>query len=104
VGQPGIKLMNHRMTVTEAIAEAGGVLRTGNKSKIVVLRRQADGMLQPIPVDVSKIYKGTAPDITYLVPGDQVVVPGNFFKTLQTIMSLTPILSFARVFTGGIGY
>ena len=32
VGQPGIRLMNHRMTVTEAIAEAGGVLSTGNKS------------------------------------------------------------------------
>ena len=29
VGQPGIRLMNHRMTVTEAIAEAGGVLTTG---------------------------------------------------------------------------
>ena len=105
VAQPGIRLMNHRLTVTEAIAEAGGVLKTGNKSKIVVLRRQPTGMLAQIPVDVSKIYKGTAPDITYLVPGDQIVVPGNFLKTLTTIMGLTPILSFARVFTGGaIGY
>ena len=34
--------MNHRMTVTEAIAEAGGVLTTGDKSKVVVLRRQTD--------------------------------------------------------------
>lgn len=105
VGQPGIRLMNHRLTVTEALAEAGGVLKTGNKSKIVVLRRQPDGMLAQIPVNVSKIYKGAAPDSTYLVPGDQIIVPGNLFKTLQTIMGLTPILSFARVFTGGaIGY
>src|ERR671918_2213078 len=37
VGQPGIRLMNHRMTVTEAIAEAGGVLGTGDKSKVVIL-------------------------------------------------------------------
>src|SRR6185503_3900742 len=48
VGQPGIRLMNHRMTVTEALAEAGGVLSTGDKSKVVVLRRQANGMLSPI--------------------------------------------------------
>src|SRR6185295_19614617 len=41
VGQPGIRLMSHRMTVTEALAEAGGVLSTGDKSKVVVLRRQA---------------------------------------------------------------
>ena len=101
VGQPGIRLMSHRMTVTEAIAEAGGVLPTGDKSKIVVLRRQADGALQPIAVNVSAIYKGRAPDNTYLVPGDQIMVPGNKFKTFQKIMSLTSVLSFARIFTGG---
>ena len=37
--------MNHRMTVTEAIAEAGGVLNTGDKSKVFVLRRGPTGML-----------------------------------------------------------
>jgi polysaccharide biosynthesis/export protein len=100
VAQPGIRLMSRRLTVTEAIAEAGGVLPTGSRSGVVVLRRQADGMLQQIAVNVSKIYKGQVPDNTYLVPGDQVVVPGNRFKTLQKIMGLSPILSFARIFTG----
>jgi polysaccharide export outer membrane protein len=98
VGQPGIRLMNHRMTVTEAIAEAGGVLNTGSKSKIVVLRRQSTGVLAQIPVNLDSIYKGKAADNVYLVPGDQIVVPGNKLKTLQTIMGLTPIMSFARVF------
>jgi protein involved in polysaccharide export with SLBB domain len=101
VAQPGIRLMTRRLTVTEAIAEAGGVLPTGSKSNVYVLRRQTDGLLQPIAVNVSQIYKGRAPDITYLVPGDQVVVPGNKLKTLQKIMSFSPILSFARIFTGG---
>jgi len=101
VAQPGIRLMSHRMTVTEAIAEAGGVLPTGSRSGVVVLRRKADGMLTPIAVNVSDIYKGKAPDTTYLVPGDQILVPGNKFKTFQKIMSLTPLLTFARVFTGG---
>jgi protein involved in polysaccharide export with SLBB domain len=100
VGQPGIRIMSHRMTVTEALAEAGGVLQTGNKSKVVVLRRQTNGVLSPIPVNVSAIYKGKAPDLTYLVPGDQIIVPGNKLKTLQKIMSFTPIMSFARIFTG----
>src|SRR5262245_14117002 len=101
VAQPGIRLMSHRMTVTEAIAEAGGVLPTGSRSGVVVLRRQANGMLSPIAVNVSEIYKGKAPDTTYLVPGDQILVPGNKFKTFQKIMSLTPLLTFARVFAGG---
>jgi len=101
VGQPGIRLMTRRLSVTEAIAEAGGVLQTGNRKKIFVLRRQANGTLAPIPVNVSAIYRGQASDSVYLVPGDQVVVPGNTLKKLQTIMGFTQVLSFARLFTGG---
>jgi polysaccharide export outer membrane protein len=102
VAQPGIRLMNRRMTVTEALGEAGGVLQTGDRSRVVVLRRQPDGNLKPIAVNVSAIYKGKAPDLTYLVPGDQVIVPGNKLKSFQKIMSFFPILSFARIFTGGV--
>src|SRR5437879_2542821 len=101
VGQPGIRLMSRRLSVTEAIAEAGGILQTGSKSKVYVLRKQANGNLQPIPVNVAAIYKGQAPDAVYLVPGDQVVVPGNSLKKWQTLTSFLPVLSFARLFTGG---
>jgi polysaccharide export outer membrane protein len=98
VAQPGVRLMNHRMTVTEAIAEAGGVLGTGDKSKVIVLRRQADGQLAQIPVNVSAIYKGRAPDTTYLVPGDQIIVPGNKLKKVREILGFANVLSFARIF------
>ena len=100
VGKPGIALMDHRMTVTEALAEAGGVLQTGDKSKVVVLRRQTNGVLSPIPVNVSAIYKGHAADNVYLVPGDQIIVPGNKFKTFQKIMGFASVASFARIFGG----
>jgi len=98
VGQPGIRLMNHRMTVTEALAEAGGVLNTGDKSKVVVLRRQSSGVLAQIPVNVSAIYKGKTPDSTFLVPGDQIVVPGNKLKKVKELLGFTQVLSFARIF------
>jgi protein involved in polysaccharide export with SLBB domain len=104
IAQPGIRLMNHRMTVTEAIAEAGGVLNTGDKSKILVLRRGPDGRLAQIPVNVSAIYKGKAPDNTYLVPGDQILVPGNKLKKFQQIMGFTSVLNFARIFGIPVGY
>lgn len=98
VGQPGVRLMNHRMTVTEAIAEAGGVLSTGDRSKVYVLRRQPTGFVAPILVNVSAIYKGKAPDTTYLVPGDQIVVPGNKMKKVREWLSFTSVLGFARIF------
>ena len=101
VAAPGIKLMSRRLSVSEAVAEAGGVLPTGNRSKIVVLRKQADGTLKPIPVNLSAIYKGQAADSVYLVPGDQVIIPGNRWKSIQKILSLTQVLSFANMFRGG---
>jgi protein involved in polysaccharide export with SLBB domain len=101
VAQPGIRSMTRRLSVSEAIAEAGGVLQTGDKKKVFVLRKQKAGNLTPIPVNISAIYKGQAPDSVYLLPGDQVVVPGNNLKKWQTLTSFLPILSFARLFTGG---
>jgi polysaccharide biosynthesis/export protein len=101
VAQPGIRLMTRRLSVTEAISEAGGILQTGDKKKVFVLRKQAKGNLTPIPVNVSAIYRGQAPDSVYLLPGDQVIVPGNSLKKWQTLSSFLPVLSFAKIFTGG---
>ena len=101
VAQPGVRLMSHRMTVTEAIAEAGGVLGTGDRSKVTVLRRGQDGVLAQIPVNVSAVYKGKAADTTYLVPGDQIIVPGNKLKKVQQILAFSNVLNFARIF--GLG-
>lgn len=104
VGQPGVRLMSHRMTVTEAIAEAGGVLSTGDKSKVLVLRRQQAGRMDPIQVNVSAIYKGKVADNVYLEPGDQIFVPGNKMKKFRELMGLTSVLSFARIFGAPIPY
>jgi polysaccharide export outer membrane protein len=98
VGQPGVRLMSHRMTVTEAIAEAGGVLSTGDRSKVYVLRRQQTGLVAPIQVNVSAIYKGKVADNVYLEPGDQIVVPGNKMKKIRELLSYTSVLGFARIF------
>lgn len=101
VGQPGIRTMTRRVSVYEAIAEAGGVLNTGDKSKVFILRRQTDGNLRPIFVNIKEIERGRAKEMAFLVPGDQVVVPGNKLKTWQQVMSLASVVSFARLFAGG---
>jgi polysaccharide export outer membrane protein len=101
VAQPGVKIMARRLSVYEALAEAGGVQNTGDKSKVVILRRQADGSLQPIRVNIKKIEKGDAKELVYLEPGDQVIVPGNRLKTIDKLGKLFSIISFARIFAGG---
>ena len=98
VGQPGIRIMTRRVSVLDALSEAGGVLSTGDKKKVVILRRQADGNVKPIPINFNDIERGKAKEMAYLVPGDQVFVPGNKLKTLQKVMSFLPVLNFARIF------
>jgi polysaccharide export outer membrane protein len=98
VAQPGVRIMSRRVSVYEALAEAGGVLPTGDKGKVVILRGQQDGNVRAIPVNIRAIEHGKAKEIAYLVPGDQVVVPGNKLKTVQKIMGILPILNFARIF------
>ena len=101
VAQPGVRTMARRYSITEALAMAGGVLDTGDKAKVVILRQQADGTVKPIFVNVKDIERGRARQMAFLVPGDQVVVPGNRLKTWKRVMDMLPVLSFARIFTGG---
>jgi hypothetical protein len=62
------------------------------------LRRQSTGVLAQIPVNLSAIYKGKTPDSTYLMPGDQIVVPGNRLKKVRELLSFSSVLSFGRIF------
>lgn len=101
VAQPGVRVMNRRLSVVEALNDAGGVLGTGDKKKVVVLHWDADRMVKQIRVDVAAIEKGKAPDNYFLSPGDQIFVPGNRWKRVESIIKLAPILSFARIFSGG---
>ena len=101
VAQPGIRPMSRRLSVTEALALSGGVLDTGNKKKVMVMRRQANGFLQPTIINVAAIERGQMPDNYFLNPGDQVIVPGNRMKNVNKILGLLPVISFFRIFTGG---
>lgn len=101
VAQPGVRVMTRRLSVVEALHEAGGVLGTGNKKKVIVLHWDADRMIKQIPIDVAAIERGKAPDNYFLSPGDQIFVPGNKWKTVKAVLDVLPVISFARIFTGG---
>lgn len=101
VAQPGVRTMTRRYSIMDALAMAGGILNTGDKSKVFILRKQADGNVRPIRVNVKDIERGRAKEMAFLVPGDQVVVPGNRFKTVKQWGELLSIISFAKIFAGG---
>ena len=101
VAQPGIRVMSRPLSAYEAIIESGGVLATGDKKRVAVSRLKPDGMRDLTTVDIAAIEKSRAPDNYYLRPGDIVIVPGNRYKTVKKVLDLLPVISFARIFTGG---
>jgi polysaccharide export outer membrane protein len=101
VGQPGIRPMARRLSVTEALALSGGVLDTGDKSKIIVNRRLPNGYMQQSVINVAAIERGKQPDNFFLNPGDQVLVPGTRMKQVEKWIRMVSGLTFLRVFTGG---
>lgn len=101
VAKPGIFIMSRRLSVYEAVLDAGGILRTGKK-QVVLLRYNADRVIERQIIDIAAIEKGKLPDNYFLRPGDQILVPGNKWKTVDKFIQMIPVISFARIFaTGG---
>lgn len=99
VGTPGVKMMERRMSVYEAIVESGGVLRTGDSKRVTILRQTTSG-LSPITVNLQEIARGKG-EMIYLVPGDQVIVPGNKIKKVETVLEMIGKVSMFKLLFGG---
>lgn len=98
VQTPGIRVMDRKVSLYEAVIEAGGVLKTGNKKKVALVRFDAQGNLARKEVDLAAIEKGKAPMI-YLNPGDQVFVPGKGF-TVESVFQVLDKVSLVRLLFG----
>jgi polysaccharide biosynthesis/export protein len=69
------------ITLTRALASAGGLMGTAKASKAAILRQSADGKTEQIPVDAYKLLRGEVPDML-LVRNDVVFVPGSATKSV----------------------
>jgi polysaccharide export outer membrane protein len=81
VKQPGGFVMEDRdnITVMQAVAMAQGFFGSPAKSAARIIRRNQDGKRTEIPVNVSKIFKGHAPDVV-LAANDILYIPDSSSK------------------------
>jgi polysaccharide biosynthesis/export protein len=70
-----------QITLSRALASAGGLMRTAKATKAAIIRPNADGTTKQIPVDISKLLKGKLPDMD-IRSSDVVFVPGSTTKTV----------------------
>jgi polysaccharide export outer membrane protein len=98
VTNPGVKVMNRRYNLYEAIAEAGGIEKQGDKGRILLVRLNPNGGTTQSVFDMDKLMKGKA-EVPYLVPGDQLIVPEKRWS-LTKIVSTISQASMLRILFG----
>lgn len=98
VAAPGVRVMDRKVSVYEAIIESGGVTKNGNKDKVYVVSYAKDGRLERKQVSLAQMENGKA-DMVFLNPGDQVFVAGKGF-TIEKFFDVLGKASAARLLFG----
>ena len=98
VAAPGIRIMDRKVSLYEAIIEAGGITKEGDRKKVSVISYDAQGRLSRKDVNLIEIENGKQPMI-FLSPGDQVVVGGKGF-TIEKFFDYVGRFSALRILFG----
>jgi polysaccharide export outer membrane protein len=98
VAAPGVRVMDRKVSVYEAILESGGVTKDGNRNKVAVVSYGKDGRLTKKMVSLAQMESGKA-EMVYLNPGDQVFVSGKGFS-LEKVFDMIGKASVVRLLFG----
>lgn len=98
VTTPGVRMMNRRYNVYEAIAEAGGIAKDGDKKRILLLRLNLQGGFSQTVINFEKVTAGKS-DVPYLLPGDQIIVPEKKWS-LTKVLDVVGKASAIRILFG----
>jgi len=83
VNRPGVfeLPLKENLSLTQALAHAGGPMKTAKTKKGTVIRFDEKGGRQELAVNFGDVLKGRAPDIT-VNANDVIFVPGSSFKNI----------------------
>ena len=98
VGNPGVKVMARRYNLYEAIAEAGGIAKEGDKGRVLLVRLNPDGGISQTVYNMNTLMKGNV-EVPHLVPGDQIIVPEKRWSVAK-IMNVVSQAGMLRILFG----
>ena len=100
VAAPGVRVMDRKVSLYEAIVESGGITKDGDKRRVTLYRFDAQGKLKPQLVNLQEIERGKG-EMIYLEPGDQVFVPDRGFRlNVNTVLDILSKASVVRLLFG----
>jgi len=98
VASPGVKVMNRRYNIYEAVTEAGGIAKEGDKKRVLLVRLNPQGGFTQTVINFEKLLSGKT-EVIYLVPGDQIIVPEKKWS-LGKIIDIMNKASAVRILLG----
>jgi polysaccharide biosynthesis/export protein len=97
VGKPGKYDLRGGMTVTQALAVAGGTLPSAKHSQVLLFRRAGDGWVEARILNVKKMMKeDKLNEDMQIRPGDMVFVPKNVLSKIDRYMPSTNVGTYLR--------
>ncbi len=100
VAVPGVRVMDRKVSVYEAVVESGGVLKDGDKKRVMIYSYDAQGRITPKSVNLQDIERGKG-EMVFLNPGDQVFVPDRGFRlNINTVFDIISKASIVRLLFG----
>ena len=99
VGKPGKYELRGDMTLTEAIAMAGGFQDTAKHSQVMLFRKVDDQWTEAKLIDVKKMEKaGNYKEDPFLHPGDMLFVPKNAFSKYKQFIPTASVGTYIKPF------
>ena len=87
VGKPGKYDLRGEMTVTQALAVAGGTLSSAKHSQVLLFRRAGEGWVEARILNVKKMMKdGNLNEDMQIHSGDMVFVPKNALSKIDKLI------------------
>jgi polysaccharide export outer membrane protein len=86
VSLPGAYMLGGKMTLIDAIAQAGGIKVSGRKDNIILMRKSDDGRYVAKRVDLDAKVRTGDTEMTYLMATDVIFVPMSAIAKLDTFV------------------
>ena len=98
---PGVRVLDRKVSVYEAIVEAGGVAKDADKKKVVIYSYNGEGRVTSKMLDLTALEQGKV-DMIFLNPGDQVFVSGKGFTLSKVLDVISRLTAFRGIVSGGV--
>ena len=97
VGKPGKYDLRGDITLTQAIAVAGGFTDASKHSQVLLFRRVSDQWMEAKIINVKEMHKsGNLQEDPLLHPGDMLFVPKNMMSKIDKFFPSASMGSFFR--------